>query len=112
MRWFKARGGAGRPRRSLRVAMIAAMGVVALVVPAGSSAASSHGVKPNKSGMLDCNGLSPIQQTLRAGMVCSDPRSIYDGKGARFEDNGTYIGHDEPDLRFMSSAPGSGNDVT
>jgi hypothetical protein len=112
MRWFKARGGAGRPRRSLRVATIAAISLVALVVPAGSSAASSHGVKPNKSGMLDCNGLSPIQQTLRAGMVCSDPRSIYDGKGTRFEDNGTYIGHDEPDLRFMSSAPGSGNDVT
>ena len=112
MRWLKARGGAGRPGRTLRLAVMTAVGVAALVVPAASATASSHGVKPNKLGMLDCNGLSPIQQTLRAGMVCSDPRSIYDGKSARFEDNGTYIGHDEPDLRFMSSAPGSGNDVT
>jgi len=112
MRWFKARACAGRPNRSLRVAAIAALGLVALVAPAGSAAASSHAVKPNRVGMLDCNGLSPIQQPLRAGMVCSDPRSIYDGEGARFEDNGTYIGHDEPDLRFMSSATGSGNDVT
>ena len=32
--------------------------------------------------------------------------------GGKFYDNGTYIGHDEPDTTFQSSAPGSGNNVT
>ena len=32
--------------------------------------------------------------------------------GGRFYDNGHYIGHDEPDTDFTSSAPGSGNNVT
>ena len=29
----------------------------------------------------------------------------------RFYDNGHYIGHDEPDINFLSSQPGSGNNV-
>lgn len=32
--------------------------------------------------------------------------------GGRFEDNGVYVGHDEPSVKFISSAPGSGNDMT
>ncbi|WP_129545541.1 hypothetical protein [Arthrobacter dokdonensis] len=32
--------------------------------------------------------------------------------GGRFYDNGYYIGHDEPDLTFLSSRPGTGNNVT
>ena len=35
-------------------------------------------------------------------------KNIGDG---RFYDNGRYIGHDEPDVRFLSSAKGSGNNV-
>ena len=47
---------------------------------------------------------------------CTDIRGI-PGKGnantwdGRFYDNGDYIGHDEPDTTFLSSAPGSGNNV-
>ena len=112
MGWVKAGGDARRRSRRRRLLAVAVLAICAVVVPTGSATASSSGVKPHSIGMLDCNGLSPIQQTVRAGMVCSDPRNLYDGKGARFEDNGTYIGHDEPDLRFVSNRPGSGNNVT
>jgi hypothetical protein len=112
MRWFKAGSWASSRPRVLCALVFAAIGLITVAVPAGSAMANTSGVKPHSIGMLDCNGLSPIQHTVRAGAVCTDPRSLYDGKGARFSDNGTYIGHDEPDLRFLSSAPGSGSDVT
>ena len=35
-----------------------------------------------------------------------------DGDRYRFEDNGHYIGHDEPSVKFISSTPGSGNTMT
>ena len=41
--------------------------------------------------------------------MCADPRGSDEG---RFDDNGHYIGHDEPSIRFVSTAPGSGDDVT
>ena len=34
------------------------------------------------------------------------------GKANRFVDNGWYVGHDEPSVKFISSAPGSGNTMT
>jgi hypothetical protein len=86
------------------------MGGVATVsgsVPAAAGAAS--GVKPNAVGGLDCNGFSPIQRTIKLTGACSDPKG-YDG--GRFFDNGHYIGHDEPIVRFLSSRSGSGNNVT
>ena len=58
-------------------------------------------------GGLDCNGLSRIQQPLKAHDVCADFRLGND----RGEDNGVYIGHDEPSIGFFSSAPQSGNNV-
>ncbi len=33
---------------------------------------------------------------------------LYDGKPTRFTDNGVYIGHDEPIIRFLSKRHGSG----
>jgi hypothetical protein len=68
-------------------------------------------------GELDCNGDSPAQRAQRPTMSCTDIRGIagidnqntWDG---RFYDNGNYIGHDEPDMTFLSSRSGSGNDVT
>jgi hypothetical protein len=49
--------------------------------------------------------------------ACTDVRGFQGIKNqntwdGRFYDNGHYIGHDEPDLTFLSSQPGSGNDVT
>ena len=37
---------------------------------------------------------------------------MYDGRPGRFYDNGHYIGHDEPSLRYLSSRPGASNNVT
>jgi hypothetical protein len=79
---------------------------------AASSTSSTDGVAPNAYGLLDCNGFSPIQKLIKPNMVCTDPRALYDGKPARFYDNGHYIGHDEPSIRFLSNLPGSGNNVT
>jgi hypothetical protein len=43
------------------------------------------------------------------GGGCTDPRGNW---GGRFEDNGTYVGHDGPSVEFISSAPGRGNNMT
>ncbi len=90
-----------------------AIGVIAAVVALGGStgaagAAGGAHVRPNTVGMLDCNGFSPIQRTAKLTMVCADPAILHQ----RFEDHDHYIGHDEPSLRFISSRPGSGSDVT
>ena len=75
----------------------------------GAAHAASAGVRPNKVGELDCNGLSPTQKPVKNVLQCADPRGSDEG---RFEDNGHYIGHDEPSVRFLSSAPGSGTNTT
>jgi hypothetical protein len=85
-------------------------------VPAVASTASPAATYvPNTQGELDCNGFSPVQKPLRL-FNCTDIRGFktanantWDG---RFYDNGHYIGHDEPDADFLSSVPGSGDDVT
>jgi hypothetical protein len=84
-------------------------------VSAAASVAASAKYVPNSQGELDCNGYSPVQKPVRL-MNCTDIHGI-PGKGnanawdGRFYDNGHYIGHDEPDTAFTSSAPGSGNNV-
>jgi len=84
----------------------------AAVVLAAPAAAGAAGIQPQASGMLDCNGHSPIQRSVTVAKGCSDPLSIENGVPARFEDNGFYVGHDEPIIKFISQQPGSGNDVT
>jgi hypothetical protein len=74
-------------------------------------AVASASVAPRSVGGLDCNGLSPIQAPTHTFAACADPRGAADD-GNRAEDNNLYIGHDEPSVRFISNAPGSGNDVT
>jgi hypothetical protein len=69
--------------------------------------ATAGSVAPRSTGELDCNGLSPIQHPVKDAIGCLDPRGSWDG---RFYENGHYIGHDEPSVRFISSRPGSGND--
>src|SRR5258708_39741475 len=54
------------------------------------AAAYSHGVKPNKTGELDCNGFSSIQRPAKNNMVCADP---FGSDRGRFLDHGHYIGH-------------------
>jgi hypothetical protein len=93
-----------------RTALATLFVLATLAVPAAAGA--DPGVAPNAIGMLDCNGFSPIQQTLKPTGACTDVRAIYEQDGARFLDNGHYIGHDEPSIRFLSTKSGSGNDVT
>jgi hypothetical protein len=73
--------------------------------------AASAGVAPNPVGELDCNGLSPIQHPVKPAVMCQDPRGTKAWDG-RFYENGKYIGHDEPSVRFISNQPGSGDNVT
>jgi hypothetical protein len=104
-------------RQSLlaRVRGAARIGAVAAIVAVGASAGTagaaggSGHVLPNTLGELDCNGFSPVQRAAKPTLVCADPRT---SRTERFEDHGHYIGHDEPSLRFLSSRPASGNDVT
>ena len=101
--------------RSLRLIM----GVTAAVVALLAFAAAGAGAQTFSSskGELDCNGDSPAQQAARMTMNCTDIRGFANEANAntwdgRFYDNGTYIGHDEPDMSFFSNQPGSGSDVT
>ena len=105
--------------RWARIAAITSVTVAAgMTAPVTlASAASSHpaGVKPNPVSMMDCNGHSPKYQAVKAGLggLCTDPLAIGpDGSAYRFRDNGIYIGHDEPSVKFISSRPGSGNRMT
>ena len=76
-----------------------------------NAAPASHGVRPNAMGNLDCNGFSPIQRPLKQHAVLHRHPRLQDHY-ERFYDNGHYIGHDEPSIRFLSNRPGSGNNVT
>jgi hypothetical protein len=89
-------------------------GTVATAAPAAKTAVGS--VAPNQTSEMDCNGYSSRYHTLRkmAGMNCTDPIQIKNGKATRFYDGkwGNYVGHDEPSVKFISSAPNSGNTMT
>ena len=87
-----------------------------------SAPAVSHVLKPNKTNNLDCNAWSTAYKSIAPAhkMLCADPhgplRSRYSSAShaakqvwSRFMDNGHYVGHDEPSVKFISSLPGSGN---
>ena len=96
--------------RRMRQRWPAATGVIVLVaalqLPTGAAAAPT--VRANPRGGLDCNGFSPVQKTYRQ-MWCTEI-AANDENG--FEDNGHYIGHDEPDIGFFSGKHGSGNSMS
>ena len=87
----------------------------AATAAATAKTAASGGVAPKATNELDCNGWSKAYGTVRklAGSTCVDPVKVdKHGDRYRFEDNGHYIGHDEPSVKFISSTPGSGNTMT
>jgi hypothetical protein len=110
----------GLRARTLTIAG-ALLAVLGLWMIVGPPAAQAFNVAADKVahplGELDCNGFSPRQHSVKSTMACTDIRgsnqvqntNVNDG---RFFDNGHYIGHDEPDATFLSSDPGSGNNVT
>src|SRR5262249_61488916 len=103
-------------RRGVGFARAASAALVLISAPASWALAdpTAGTLAPNESGMMDCNGHSPLYASVRvsSGALCADPLSIYDGAPTRFVDNGHYVGHDEPSVKFISSAPGSGNHMT
>ncbi len=104
-------------RRLLNVRVLGAPVVAAIAMTAcGFAPGIAHGsvpaararagvIAPKSTGMLDCNALSPIQHPAKNGVMCADPHGPDNG---RFSENGHYIGHDEPSLRFVSNAKRSG----
>ena len=69
-------------------------------------------IMPNKTSRVDCNGLSPKYKsvTIAKRDLCVDPRGRgANGKATRFYDNGKYVGHDEPSVKFISTARNSAN---
>ncbi len=106
------------PRRRVSMALAGLLLVVtAAVAFSGSATAGSTGSSTPARGALDCNGFSPIQQTIKSTGACTDVRGFMgvsnkNNEDGHFYDNGHYIGHDEPDLTFLSSKSGSGNNVT
>ena len=121
------RGSSPGGRRKWRLLLVPAMGIAvvcqlsltgtagAATAAATAKTAASGGVAPKATNELDCNGWSKAYGTVRklAGSTCVDPVRIdKDGDRYRFEDNGHYIGHDEPSVKFISSTPGSGNTMT
>src|SRR5580698_719409 len=100
-----------------------------VAAPGPAAAAPAAGqVAPNRVNQLDCNGHSSVYQSLRPSgkLDCVDPlgptgtdSSVKAATAAgtaagrnRFEDNGHYVGHDEPSVKFISATPGSGNTMT
>ena len=84
-------------------------GLLALAMPPVASAS----VAPNATNDLDCNGWSASYHAAKGGgALCTDPIRVFNGKATRFIDNGWYVGHDEPSVKFISSQPGSGNTMT
>jgi hypothetical protein len=106
------------PRRRITAPIVGLLfAVAAAVVFSGSAAASTSSFRHTPVGALDCNGYSTIQQSVKPTGACTDIRGFAGAHNAnlddgRFFDNGHYIGHDEPDLTFLSNRAGSGNDVT
>jgi hypothetical protein len=90
--------------RATRFARFLIIGMLTLfiITPANAKLATLPA-----SGGLDCNGLSKVQKSVKPNGICTDFR-LGDERG---EDNGVYIGHDEPSIGFYSNTPGSGNNV-
>jgi hypothetical protein len=77
----------------------------------GSRTATHHASRIAPVGMLDCNGHSPVQRPVKpGGAICAEVHLAQDD--GRFEDNGFYVGHDEPTVQFYSSQAGSSTNLT
>jgi uncharacterized membrane protein len=117
---------AGRRGATLTLAVMAALAMLVVALP-GTALAAGHAKKHaaharrhyriRRAGELDCNGYSVKQRSVHGAIACVDIRGIRGVANdnvwhSRFFDNGHYIGHDEPDMTFLSNTPGSGNSVT
>ncbi|HUY09909.1 MAG TPA: hypothetical protein VNH20_08865 [Candidatus Dormibacteraeota bacterium] len=97
--------------------MVAGIGVAGSLVAQGNGQPQVTGVSPNPVNELDCNGFSSLYKSVKPDMggLCTDPLTppgTWGSKASRFYDNGHYIGHDEPSVKFISSTPGSASNMT
>ena len=93
--------------RALLGSLIASA-LIALTPQVAQAAGSTGSWHAAPKGGLDCNGFSPVQTTYRQ-LWCTEI-AANDENG--FEDNGHYVGHDEPDIGFFSIQRGSSNNMT
>jgi hypothetical protein len=103
--------------RWLALVGMAATALVFSLSPTGATLAAPSGgaVQPNATNMMDCHGWSPAYRPVKAalGGACADMIHVdADGSTYRFLDNGHYVGHDEPSVKFISDAPGSASTQT
>ena len=92
---------------AIPVACLAAAGQLAFAGPAAArTAGPAQHPTASIHNLLDCN------ITLIKGL-CTDPHGFYDGHASRFRDplSGAYVGHDEPSVKFISTAAGSANQM-
>ena len=87
-------------RSTLCLGVVLSIIVVAL---SSSTASASPAWHPNATGLLDCNGYSPVQKPIKQFPCAEIAANEDDG----FEDNGHYVGHDEADIGWYSTQPGS-----
>jgi hypothetical protein len=101
---------------AIPVAAAAVAGQLALAGVASANHTAVHHagltIAPLRFNDLDCNGWSTKYKPAAPAMKmrCTDPLGpLYNGTRQRFYDNGHYVGHDEPSVKFISSLKGSGN---
>jgi hypothetical protein len=96
-------------RCSICVAVLAAFAVGLAGAASGSSNQTGVAAGSQIGGILGCNLGSPPAATLRNELGCPEVRGA-DGSFELAHD--TYVGHDEPEWRFISTARASGNSMT
>lgn len=105
-----------RPLRQMRlVRVLAILAFLTLGLAPTMARSASSSITPNAVNSLDCNGYSPVYPSVSNALkrLCTDPIAVdEDGSAYRFLDNGHYVGHDEPSVKFISTAPGSANHMT
>jgi len=89
-------------RSSLTLAVVLTLCLVALTLST-ATATTSATWHPKATGLLDCNGYSPVQRVLKHLQCAEIAANEDDG----FEDNGNYVGHDEADIGWFSTQAGS-----
>lgn len=91
---------------SASIATVAAVTALAVLpaVPVTATAARADAGYAS----IDCNSPDSVFYHLKPNIseLCADPVRIHDGIYSRFTDNGASVGHDEPQVRFISLRPG------
>lgn len=89
--------------------LIAALALSFMLTNTHLTYATPLAPQASAQGGLDCNGFSATgQKPFISPALCTDLRGFGEDRG---EDNGHYVGHDEPAVQFNSQVPGSGNNV-